>query len=442
MTRHFLSTAVILLTLLAGASCSSEHKSAAILDAIPAEATSVRFVNIPLAAKAGVDLSGYPDLYACKGMDIVAITTFDDGSRIIIGDSPVADSIAASGFKPAGSSETSYQAFSNDDGRSLIVNTGKSTAYLTSLPPVRALEQVKQIEKDADKSSMSSFKGISNFVEKAADDSPLYGAIARRTFGNYTPDPKEPQSEQWLTFSSSGDATEAHVTASLMEGSGKPVEIKGLQTIDTDFLRYLPASFNIVCAVGLTPEMDWDAAFSMLSLLPPGEFSSNMAMIMPYLKDLDGTLAMGMAMSPDNSGSYTAFAMARLDRDKINELIDKASALAAMAGLSVTDASGTMKMIAMPGLGNLYFGELDGNLAVSTFPLEAGQSNELTPVFQGHDAAALINIPADTSIFGSESFHQDGRVQMSLDGPEATLRLSLGEGEHSAFDTFFSMIVR
>lgn len=442
MTRHFPSTVVILMTLLIGISCSSEHKSAAILDAIPAEAASIRFVNIPLAAKAGVDMSAYPNINSCKGMDIIAITSFGDGSKIIIGDSPVADSIAASGFIPVESSDASYQSFANEDGRSLIVNTEKSLAYLTSLPPVRALEHVKKMEKDADRSSMSSFKGIANYVEKAADDSPVYGAVARRTFGNYSPDTKAPQTEQWLTFSSSGDASEAHVTATLMEGSGKPVEIKGLQTIDTDFLRYLPASFNIVCAVGLKPEMDWDAALSMLSLLPPGEFSSNMAMIMPYLKDLDGTLAMGMAMSPDKSGSYTAFVMARLDRDKINELIDKASALAAMAGISVTEASGDMKIITVPGLGNLYFGELDGNLAISTFPLEAGQSNELTPVFQGHDAAAVVYIPANTSVFGTGSFDRDGRAQLALDGPEATLRLSLAEGEHTAFETFFSMIVR
>ncbi len=441
MLRHLSSSLLIILAAIFASSCSDERQSAAILDAIPAEATAVSFVNLPRAAQAGIDLSQYPSLSACRGMDIVALVSFADGQTIAIAEAPGPDSIAASGFAPADAAGGSFQAYSGPDGRSMIVNPSKGLAYISSLSAVRAVERVGEIADAASARSMSSFKGIENFIGKASADAPLYGVVARRSIGGYSPDPKEPQSEQWVTFSASGDAREAALTASLIEGSGEPVEIKGLQTIDTDFLRYMPSSINVALAAGLTPEMDWDAAFSMLTLLPTGDVARNMAIILPYLKELNGTMAVGMSLSPESDGAMTAFAMARLSRDNIDELIGKVTSLASLADIPVS-SSGAMTQLTIPGFGPLFMGELDGNLAVATFPLAAGQSNELTPVFQGHDAAASISVPADSRFMGYSLPDQDGSARMALDGSTLSLRLSLGEGRYKAFPVIFDKIIK
>ncbi|MCM1029784.1 MAG: hypothetical protein NC342_09285 [Pseudoflavonifractor sp.] len=415
MTRVYL---LLLFSLLLSASCSRQQQASRILDAIPAEATSVNFLDIPLLKKHGINPSSLSSFPSCRGIDKFASVAFADGSQVIIAKLPHADSIAASDLKPidAISDDKNISCYASTDGKVMVVDADLAMAYFLSLPPSRALARVKELQAAATRASMSLFMGVASFVDRVSASSPCFGVVARRSLGGYSPNPDEPEDEQWLAYSASGEGNSASISLSLIEGSGKQVEIKGLQEINTDFLRYFSGQMELVCAIGLTPEMDWDAALAMVSLFPSRSLAQYIAIIKPYLKSVNGTVALA-ANNLYSTDNPRFLLMAHLDRDKIDRFMAQAGSLAAMAGASLKQADKSTAMVDIPSIGRVYLGQVDDNLVISSFePIPDGH-NSYAPAIEGHDAAAIVSISDDSPL------GQPFTAEMAVDNSSATLKL-------------------
>lgn len=413
--------------------CSGSDNAVDILDAVPVDARTVGIFDFDHLQKSGVNLSQEQAIRNLTPLrsGVSACVTLNDGSSFGILLNPSPDSLSAIGFKPA-EPEGSLTPWTNEDGMTVVLNAKSSFAYAFPLSAPRALELSQTLVDATNKESFASNHGLKEYIRKAAgSDAFIYGMTA------IAPASSNPQSGRWLAFNALDDhSKEIVVRASLLEGSGKPIEIDGMQEISTDFLRYIPDSMNIVAAAGLTPDIDWDAATAFLSLISDRSTASAIAFIKPYLKKIDGTIAVALNF-PENSyiqslADLRIFAMAHIDPKERQDIIDQIMRLALLSGLqglnpTIDEKTNTIRLtIPAPDPAFLYIGEVDGYLYLASWPIKPDANNSYAPAFEGHDAAAIVNIIADRS-FRSLGIPEGKQINMTfaLDDGQATLRLSL-----------------
>lgn len=437
MKRFATSSPLLFLTMLlalTGAamlgSCSSRQGDK-ILNAIPADAVSVSVVDLDRLA----DLGETPSRLMLT-RHLIPVTTgvaanavMPDGTTIGVAPATAPDSLSAAGFKAA-EAEGDLTPWTDADGLTVVVDSRKGIAYTTAMSGPRALQLATEIGEAAAKLPLSSLKGIADrFDVDANSGAPLYGAVSRTLFAPSSASSSDPQAAQWLAYAISEEGEYASVDVMLMEGSGKPVEIKGLQTVAPDFLRYVPADMNVVVAAGLTPEIDWDAAGALVAMVADKELYTYIAAAEPYLKSIDGTVAIAFGVDKDAPGTPSGFfAMARMERSKIQDFVKQAGMLAAMAGADFQPLGDNMARLSLPAIAGvpseMYMGEVDGCLVISTFLPDGKASNSFAPAMEGHDAAAVVRFapgafPATRS---QVDFGVD--LNVSLDGSQARARIA------------------
>lgn len=437
-----------ILTLVAAAtalfsSCSSQTEERRLLDAIPADATSVVVVNLERATAAGISRPFLP-VNSAKGS--AAIVTLPDGHRFTIAEAPVTDSLAARGFAASGAAEGALASYTDPQGLSAVVDSKSGLVYYMAMSAPRAEERVGEIAASAAKSNFTSIMGLAEYFDQKSAEAVAYGAASRSAFGASTSSNGDPQAGEWLAFSASEESGVADIAMKLIYGSGKPVEIKGLQTISPDFLRYVPANMNVVAAAGLTPDIDWDAAASMVSIIADRTTAGYIAAASPYLKSINGTVA--IAVGADNPSSATAadmrfFAMARMDRDKINDFIRQAGILASMAGAGVESVSESMARLTLPSGSGLpeavYLGEVDGNLVIASYLPDGKAENPFASPMEGHDASAVVSFPAGALPAARFPSAHGLDVKFALDGSEAHARVSFPGSDRSPLAVIWEM---
>ena len=428
---------------LVAASCSSERDGSHILDAVPADATSVTFVNLDRLAKDGVDADALAKGPLPLHSGMMAFVTLSDGTSLRISDIPEPDSLAAAGYLLDGEAGQPLTTYARQDGSTIVADTKRGVAYYTVFSPSRALQTISDVSAACDKLTFASNKGIADFFDKKAGEAAVYGAIGQSLVGAPSAANANPQDAGWIAFDVKEESGVADLTAVLMEGSGKEIEIKGLQKIDTDFLRYVPADMNIVAAAGLTPGIDWNPAGRLLAVIASPDVAGFFAVASPYLKAIDGTVAVAARVDPDSPMESKMFAMARMPREKINDLVAQIGTIAAMAGAKTTPVSDNMSCLTVPGVpGDFFIGEVDGYFAFASFPLDSKAENPFTADIEGHQAAAIVSttegaipapqFPAATGI----------NARFALDKSEAHLRLSFPGSEESPLAVIASALLR
>lgn len=406
-------------------SCSSERAEHRLLDAIPSTASSVTFFDLDRLAREGVDVASLSRLPMPLHSGTRAFVTLADGTSLQLSDLPPVDSLAAAGYILEGAADEPLTTYTNSaDGSTAILDTRRSVAYYSVLGSSRALSTVSDVAAAAEKLSFGSNKGLADYFDRSAGHSAIYGSLSMNLLGGEKTQSDDPQGSRWLAFDVKQESGVADLSVNMMQADGTPVEPRGLQDIDTDFLRYVPSSMNLVAAVGLTPEIDWDAAARLVSLAADRETSALFAIAAPYLKAIDGTVA--VATSIDTTANYSSFfVMAHMEREKIRDLMSQIGTLSAMAGASSTTISDTQVKLTVPSLPfPVYAGEVDGNFAVASFPLDGRAENSLATTFDGHEAAAVFSI--DNPSLASQLIDgiQAVDARMNLDDAEACLRLS------------------
>lgn len=434
--------ALVMTALLGSCSSQSSHQ---ILEAVPANAAGITFVDFDRLQKAGVDLS--PDRLSrynfASATGTPASVVLADGTTISVAEAPSEESLAASGFNPSGEPDGTLKSYTNSDGLTVVVDSKTGIAYGISMSAQRAVEQAKAVAEQAARSSFASVLGLVNmFDQDAAGGAAIYGALSQALVGGRNSGGTDPQSASWLAYSIKQESDVASLSVKPVKGSGEPVEIKGLQTVQPDFLRYIPDGMNVVAAVGLTPEIDWDAAAALVGMIADRTTAGYVKAAAPYLKSIDGTVAVAVGMEGNNPADYRFFAMARMERSKINDFIGQASMLAALGGVTpekVTDTISLIKMNAGSGLpSSIYIGEVDGYLVISSYLPDGKAQNSYASSMGGHDASAVVTIDPGTVTDPRLPAGSGLNIRLAINDSEAKARISFPGADKTPLAIIFN----
>ncbi|MBO4945738.1 MAG: hypothetical protein J6C91_10865 [Muribaculaceae bacterium] len=407
-------------------SCSKE--STEIMELIPADSRGFVILSDKFAQEAGIapgNMSNTSSAIAANYEYALVQSSASNEYKVLVPDDvkSFTKALADSGYTNV--TDGNFDVYSKPSADDIVVARDGRGVWITNRQ--RPAEFVASELEAAVKSPMSKVNWVAEYVK--SNIKLFAGAVSERVIG-------AGEDGSWYCFSGEQKDKVLAVEFNITGADGNPVELKGLQTIDTDFLRYVPAGQGVFAAVGLTKDMDWDAAGKMAASLGGTEVSTYVDAIMPYLKSVDGTVA--VAVMPDHPESLTAWKdptmwnllfMARMPQEKVNEAVNTLSLLAKMGGGTVTDAGQGVKVLNAGGV-QVYAGNTDGNLAISTMPLTGKAQNELNSVFAGKNGALEAYVPG-TLVFDESDTgfnvklvvqleKSNGRIEMTLPGCDET----------------------
>lgn len=87
--------------------------------------------------------------------------------------------------------------------------------------------------------------------------------------------------------------------------------------------------------------------------------------------------------------------------------------------MTVTEGDGGMCRAGFGPQGALYFGNVDGYLAIGTSPFEPTAQNSLTPVFQGKTMGAMVSL---SSLQGINPALKEG-IDINVEGSATTTKV-------------------
>lgn len=242
------------------------------------------------------------------------------------------------------------------------------------------------------------------------------------------------------------EASENSLTADMemVAETGEAIEMEGLQPVNPAVLSYVPEECSIAVAAGFTPRFDWDIITTLTSI--GGDFQTRAALsvIAPYLKSIDGTVMIAAApannesFSDPNPGNWNFIMMAHMSQEKIDQILGMVRTMMFSAGISPkTDKDGIM---VVPQYGtSLYIGNVDGYLAVATFPFSNDHNNSLTPIFEGKDAAGMLRVPSLSAIsHNAPSWGIDMKAR--IEGSKGNLTITLPGSEGSVLLNLMTLL--
>ncbi len=403
-----LIAAVVLL--LVGASCS-EPSRGRLLHNIPESATMTAIVNFGELTDAGLtdenaskissNLSEVRGVVSSANNDGVA-AFFSQGSGLdltvfaVDNDDNFTSSLTAAGFSTGSADDAETRIFSNGNSN-LRVALSKLTPGYGWMADCRSDEQLAEaitnavnLSKD---NNITKYKGIAEYLENQS------GALIMALNCHQLDEklPLDGDEQQWLCSTLPVSDKTVALNGQRMLSTGKPVEIPGFKTISNDFLRYVPDNAAMVAAVGLTPEVDWDAASRLVSAFNR-EANFAVSLVLPYLKSIDGTVAVaavpreGADINNPSPDMIDFLVMAHMPQKEVNDAIEQIRSLAEQTGLKPqTDKEG----ITTVALGDMTvkLGNIDGYLALSTLPLDGKANNSFAPDMEGKEGAMVCVVP-------------------------------------------------
>lgn len=403
-----LIAAVVLL--LAGASCA-EPSRGKLLHNIPESATMAGIVNFSQFTDAGVTDENASNIFHNFGemREVVSSANsdgiaafFSQGSGVdltvfaVDNDDNFTSSLTAAGFATDSEADAETRVF-NSQNSNLRVALSKLTPGFGWMADCwsadKFAEAVTNAANQSKANNITIYKGIAEYLENS-------NGVVIMALNCHQLDEKLPldgDESQWLCSQLTISDKTVALNGQRMLSTGKPVEIPGFKTISNDFLRYVPGNAAIVAAVGLTPEVDWDAASRLVSALNR-EANFAVSLVLPYLKSIDGTVAVAAVpregVDPNNlSPEMIDFlVMAHMPQKEVNEAIEQIRSLAEQTGLETqTDKEG-ITTVTLDNI-TVKLGNIDGYLTVSTLPLDGKANNSFAPDMEGKEGAMVCVVP-------------------------------------------------
>lgn len=315
----------------------------------------------------------------------------------------------------------------------LVIDTENNQIWVIEK---RDLDRIDEFRRGSSDNSILRYSGIAdvltadNIANMAADLSTLDAGL-----GN-----------NWLTGSSNikDNAIVAEMTA--MTPDGKTLDSDFLKPVDIDFLRYMPANFIGAMAIGINPESEW------VSQMQKGIEKTNdrqarvmFGEAMPYLKALDGTVAIGFGpknkaslLDPESPQQWQTLLMAHMRQNKVNELTELLRSL--LPGS--TEAGKGLYRFSSQDF-SLVYGTVDGYFAAATgMDLKPDKSNAFTEVFDGKPFAMVLQTPLLSSIVDDPSLAYSIKATMQTNGPTLNFRLDLVGTDSKIVTTLFNDLPR
>lgn len=238
----------------------------------------------------------------------------------------------------------------------------------------------------------------------------------------------------------------AHLT--MMQGDGNPVNVTGeLQEVSTDFLRYVPGSFISAVALGISPNFDWSTLAGMAAIAGGRQMAGTVNAIMPYLKNIDGTVAVAAgpaggapAIADVNLRTWDFLAMVHMNQATVDQALGSLGAYMRMGGKNFKDEDGVLQCDIEDGV-TVYAANLDGYLAVSNRAFNGNSNNSMTDLFASRKGAFVLNVSADSEVvkafrlpwgfdFNVQLTDNDLHARLSLNGTnESVLKALIEAGQ-------------
>lgn len=173
-----------------------------------------------------------------------------------------------------------------------------------------------------------------------------------------------------------------------------------IDLLDTDFLRYVPGNSCLVAAAGHVHDLDRVA--QLLALVPDAEFARVASVMLPYLKEIDGTTAVAVnpAASAENLkqnmlGAWDVTAITHLPQKTTDNLLSTGMLYARAGGMNVKNTDNGFSFRIDNDV-NVSVETHDGYLMASTREISGDCSNSFTQVFEGKRGGLVIDVPMNS----------------------------------------------
>lgn len=206
-----------------------------------------------------------------------------------------------------------------------------------------------------------------------------------------------PDNDAWIAGDLNLESQRAMLTLRLMRSDGEIITTDILRTVDTDFLRYVPGDFNFAAAVGIAKAAQVAEWASLAARMMTFRERSILESVIPFLSKVNGTVAVAARLTPDDESRSplalpALLVMARMEQADVNASVQSLVEMAKGMRASVTEERGIYHLTA-PGT-DLYIGNVDGMLGISTVPFEDTRNNNLNTRFLSRLGGLSMDIPA------------------------------------------------
>lgn len=402
--------------------CSGKHE---LLETIPANARGVALVNLEdILAKAGFKVSGTnteaPDYFKgvmtesmlkslttvnkAVAIDQIAVVMSSGGeayfTAMVRDDNALAD--YAKTFNATAEKVGDYDGFVLQPVGAMLLTKdghlwGKMMDYENSDIKSFATE-IDNERQAAKKDAIAKLSGVKNFLE---GDETITCALSPQLLG---PNNMEAEEGGWSLFNIDIQDKAIVVNGGMQRGDGRVIETPGTQPINDAVLGYVPGTFNIVGAMGLSSKYPWDQITQYAGLAGGYKIQGAFSMVLPYLKAIDGTVLFGAGATGNESylapslSNWQFLLMAHMPQATIDEALTNVKDLLTASGATFSDTKEGMISTTFEGT-TLNIGSVDGYLTVANIPVSPNQKNDLAPIFEGKNGAFALEIPSLNTIY-------------------------------------------
>ncbi len=192
------------------------------------------------------------------------------------------------------------------------------------------------------------------------------------------------------------EANKMLMNCSMINIDGSEVEkMADVDDINIALLGYVPENFNVVFAGGKPTPSDPKAYDNALASCTP-QVRPFLQMILPYIQSIDGSTMVALRLQfPEllngfNPAYVDGIFMTHMPMDKIQEATANITSVISMYGMKPVAAGDGLYSVDLQGI-NLYFGAADGYFVVSTVPVSATHSSDLTKYFVNRKSAGVFD---------------------------------------------------
>lgn len=329
--------------------------------------------------------------------------------------------IAELGATAAEPQDGDFNGYTIDGCDKLTLLVRGHQGWLVARKADKAEAEVEQLLEVAGNSALRGVKGVAKYLSDNGDDV-IRSVIAVSPLGG----------KGWTCVSAamSDDRRELEMEVYSMDTDGRQTDYgTSLRKINTDLLRYAAPTDVVVAAIGVRGDTDWEAVMEYFNGVVPMSFHQRAiaAMVIPYLKRIDGTLIIAAGpegdMAEDMSGKIKFFVGVELKKEEVKKTLSDVSDIIGMLGFPVS-RQGDAMIWNVPGMAPVRMEVIDKRvLVVTNRVLEQLGNDAAKDVMKGNVAGVWANVPTKLAkeTYGSCGF----KLSMGLEDEfELKLRLN------------------
>lgn len=177
-----------------------------------------------------------------------------------------------------------------------------------------------------------------------------------------------------------------------------------LTKISPAFLDYAGNNTIFAAAVGIKDGQKWEQALQEAATMLNGSQAQVINMILPYIKEIDGTLSITLAANDINSikqGNFEMAIMAETAGGAAQSLVDKFDSTITGMGAQ-GKKEGNMTVYKISDDMTVFTGVVAGRACISNYsPTGKNGASAMKSTFDGKQCAAQLNLPALNSFDGA-----------------------------------------